>query len=315
MSLVLVVENGRVTALFFTALFVLGLCVGSFGNVVIWRVPKRDRAGVGDGGEGAHDDSVIDEVLHADDDLVLATDETVAEEVAQAHLTSQSVVQPSSYCPSCRTPLQWYDNVPLVSWLALRGRCRYCTARIPARYPLVELLNAILWVLVGWRFGLAWETPAYLVLATGLLILSAIDLELYLLPNRIVYPLGFSTGALLAVASFGTGDWLSLRTAVITAVVSFVAFFVMHLVFAGGMGFGDVRLSFVLGLALGWLGWQEAFLGFFLAFLLGSLIGVALILFGKRGRKQAVPFGQFMAAGAMIAVLAGPWVLARYGAV
>jgi len=304
------------TGLALVALFVFGLCVGSFGNVVIWRVPKRDRETVSPEDARAGRSLVEDVVApHGDDDLVLAADEQVAEEVAEDHRTSQSVVKPGSYCPGCGSTLHWFDNVPLMSWIALRGRCRHCDAHIPVRYPLVELSTAVLWVLVGLRFGLSWSTPVYLVLAWGLVVLSAIDLELYLLPNRIVYPLGYAIGALLLVAAAATGDWASLRTAALTAVVSFVAFFVMHFVFAGGMGFGDVRLSFVLGLALGWLGWREAFLGFFLSFLLGAVIGIALIVFGKRGRKQAVPFGEFMAAGAMIAVLAGPAILSHYPAV
>lgn len=279
-------------ALGLLALFVIGLCVGSFGNVVIWRVPVRSRVtpGEGDAPDGAPEPGVP----------------------AGGERAMGTVVKPASYCPQCHAPLLWFDNIPLVSWLALRGRCRHCDARIPVRYPLVEAATGVLWVLLGLRFGAAWELPAYLALGAGLVILSAVDLELYVLPNRIVYPTGFVFGGLLLGATVATGEWSSLRRGVIAAAVSFVAFFLMHLLFRGGMGFGDVRLSFVLGLALGWLGAVEAFFGFFFAFLLGSVVGVTLIALGRRGRKQALPFGPFMAAGAMIVILTGQWYLGAY---
>jgi len=198
-----------------------------------------------------------------------------------------------------------YDNVPVLSWVALRGRCRDCHVPIPVRYPLVELACGALWAGLGWRFAGSWALPAFLVLGAGLLAMSVIDLEHYLLPNRVVYPLGIACAALLGVGAIGDGDpgrWLR---ALAAAAVAFVAFFVIHLVSPRGMGFGDVRLSFLLGLFLGWLGYRYVFLGLFMGFLLGAVIGLLLVALRIRKRTDHVPFGPFLAAGAVLTILFG----------
>ncbi len=243
----------------------LGLTVGSFLNVVIWRVPR-----------------------------------------------GESVVQPPSHCPECDTRLSPLENIPVLSWVALRGRCRHCGTKISARYPVVELACSVLWVLMALRFGAAWELPAYLVLTAALLALSIIDFETFLLPNKIVYPLSVAMVGLLvlpAVIDDAGGDYLR---AVLGGLAAFGFFLAVHLIAPRGMGFGDVKLSFSLGVALGWLSWGSVFLGLFLGFLLGAVVGVGLIATGIRSRKDHVPFGPFLAAGTVLAVLVGQPLLDLY---
>jgi len=245
---------------------VLGLLIGSFLNVVIWRVPR-----------------------------------------------GESVVHPPSHCPQCEAPVAPADNIPVVSWLVLRGRCRQCRVRIPIRYPAVELLTGVSFAAVAVRFAGNWALPAYLLLTAGLVALSVIDVEHYLLPNRIVYPLGFASVPLLALASWGEHDWTAFVRALMAACIAFAVFFVIHLVSPRGMGFGDVRLSFVLGLYLGWLGWGYLAGGLFAAFVYGAVIGIGvLVVGGAAARKRPIPFGPFLALGAMTFVLAGAPIIDWY---
>jgi leader peptidase (prepilin peptidase)/N-methyltransferase len=243
----------------------LGLLVGSFLNVVIWRVPRKE-----------------------------------------------SVATPASHCPGCDAPIAPRDNVPLLSWLLLRGRCRHCQARISVRYPLTELACAVLFGALGARFHDSWALPAFLLFGAGLLAISVIDLEHYVIPNRIVYPLGFASVPLLALAAGLDGEWWSFARALIGAACAFSALFVIHVVSPRGMGFGDVRLSFLLGLYLGYLGALEVAFGMFLGFVYGAVVGVVLMASGLRGRRQHIPFGPFLAAGAMTIVLVGGPILDWY---
>jgi leader peptidase (prepilin peptidase) / N-methyltransferase len=242
-----------------------GLAIGSFLNVVIYRVPRKE-----------------------------------------------SVVRPRSRCPGCGTQLADRDNVPVVSWLLLRGRCRTCGEAISARYPLIELACGALFVAMALRLGFDWALPAYLVFAAALLAITAIDLEHYIIPNRIVYPTIFVAVPLLVLAAALGDQWDDLVSAGVGAVLAWGLLLLVHLVSPRGMGFGDVRLSFVLGLFLGWLSLRHVFLGLFLGFLLGSVAGLVLIALRRRGRKDHIPFGPFLAAGAVLAVLAGSPLLSWY---
>jgi leader peptidase (prepilin peptidase) / N-methyltransferase len=242
-----------------------GLAVGSFLNVVIYRVPRKE-----------------------------------------------SVVRPRSRCPGCGTQLSERDNIPVVSWLLLRGRCRTCGEPISGRYPLVELLTSALFVAAALRFGPDWALPAYLVFFASLVAITFIDLEHYIIPNRVLYPTLFIAVPLLVLAAAAQGEWGNLGRALIGAAVAWVFFLVLHLVSPRGMGFGDVRLSFLLGLFLGWLDLRHVFLGVFFGFLLGSIVGLVLMALRRRGRKDHIPFGPFLAVGAVVAVLAGSPILGWY---
>lgn len=241
---------------------IFGLVVGSFLNVVIYRVPR-----------------------------------------------GESIVSPRSACPACGTPIRERDNVPVVSWLLLGGKCRFCRAPISPRYPLVELGCAALFAGTAARFGYQWVLPTYLVLFAGLFALSCIDLERLLLPKVIVYPLTLLVAALLLLAALATGDWHAFVVAVLCAVAWFAVFFVLNFISPRVLGFGDVRLALVLGLALGWLGIGYVLLGFFAANLIGALIGIVLIATKHLTRSDRIPYGVFLALGCAFSVFAGPELL------
>jgi leader peptidase (prepilin peptidase) / N-methyltransferase len=173
------------------------------------------------------------------------------------------------------------------------------------RELVVVVACGLLWAGATLRFGADWALPAYLVFFTSLLAISVIDFDLHIIPNRLVYPTIFVALPLLAVAAAAEGDWRRLRQALVGAALAWLALLVVHLISPAGMGFGDVRLAFVLGLFLGWLSLRHVLTGIFLGFLLGALIGVGLVAFRLRSRKDAVPFGPFLAGGAVLAVMAG----------
>jgi len=240
----------------FVGLF--GLVVGSFLNVVAWRVPN-----------------------------------------------GQSIVRPPSACPQCGHEIRKRDNIPVLSWLLLRGKCRDCDARISAKYPLVELVTAALFVLVWWKFGLGVEFIAYAYLAAIAVALTVIDLQFHRLPDVLVLPAYPVLGALFALECAITGEWWPLGQAAIGGAALFLLYFVAALVYPGGMGFGDVKLAGVLGMALGWLGWGPLVVGAFSAFIVGGVVGIAMIAAKRAGRKSGLPFGPFMFAGALVGVCFG----------
>lgn len=250
----------------FAALF--GLVIGSFLNVVIYRVP----AGI--------------------------------------PLTR------SSRCPHCGHAIRWWQNVPVVSWLALRGKCASCRSPISARYPLVELLTGVAFVVVVWWFaaavprsGGAWawtiETVAFLYLAAVSIALAAIDIDTRRLPNAIVLPSYVVVGGLLTAACIAGAPWSSLLRAAIGMAGLYLFYLLLRLIRPAGMGGGDVKLAGVVGLALGWLGWAPLIVGAFAAFVLGGVYGVLLILLRRAGRRSAIPFGPWMILGAWTGVFAG----------
>lgn len=258
----MLVAPGAVPALML-ALF--GLVVGSFANVVIFRVPA--------GG---------------------------------------SIVKPPSACPKCGFRLRSVDNVPIVSWLALRGRCHSCRGPISVRYPLVEALVGLIFAGIGWRFGISWTGIGEALLAAGMVILGFIDLDHMLLPRRVVY-ITLTLVALAFVAGAVAGSqWHRLAVAAISAVVPWALFFTINYIAPKALGFGDVRLALLIGFGLGWLGAGYAFLGFILASVLGSIVGLTLIALGKAGRRTQVPFGTFLATGTVVAALAGAPVVNWY---
>lgn len=221
----------------------------------------------------------------------------------------ESIVAPRSRCPSCGTTLGALDNIPVVSYVVLRGRCRTCQAPISAQYPIVELSTAALFAGTAARFGSSWALPAYVVLAAGLLVLAAIDLEQGKLPKQIVYLVTALVGALLLLASGETGDWRRLVIAACAGAAWFGLFFAINAVNPRWLGFGDVRLAFCLGLSLGWLGVGYVFVGFLLASLVGTVIGIGLIVMKGAGLTTQVPFGPFLAIGTEMAVFAGSLIL------
>jgi leader peptidase (prepilin peptidase)/N-methyltransferase len=242
----------------------LGLAVGSFLNVVIYRVPR-----------------------------------------------GESLVRPGSHCPHCGNEVRNRHNLPVLGWLLLRGRCADCRAAISARYPLVEAGTAMLFVAVAAKFGWSWELPAYLYLAAIAIALAAIDLDVLRLPDQIVLPSYGVALILLLPAMIVERSWAAGLRGLIAAAVLY-AFYRLLAMIPRGMGGGDVKLAPLLGLYLGWLGWSSVAVGAFAGFLLGGLVGVALMAFKLAGRKSRVPFGPYMLAGAFLAVFAASPIAGWY---
>jgi len=259
-----------------------GLLIGSFLNVVVYRVPAK-----------------------------------------------QSIVSPPSACPNCSTPIRRRDNIPVLSWLILRGKCRDCRAPISRRYPLVELATGLFfatvtaWFIFGWfptatvvstgqYIGAVLLLVAYLYLAAVSVALTLIDMDHHLLPNSIVLP-SFLVGAvLLAASAVLTANFGALLTAAIGAVAMFGFYFLLVLVYPRGMGMGDVKLAGVLGLFLGFLGWQTLVVGIFAAFFLGGIFSIALVLMRRASGATAIPFGPWMLLGAWVGIGFGTVMMSAY---
>lgn len=238
----------------------------------------------------------------------------------------RSIVAPPSACPTCGTRIRGFDNVPVLSWLVLRGRCRTCRAGISARYPAVELGTGLFFAVVTVWFlhthplsavpaaalGGVLQLVALLYLAAISVSLALIDLDTHRLPNAIVLP-GYIVGAaLLGTGAALTGHPGSLLTAAIGMVAMFGLYLLMTIAYPGGMGLGDVKLAGVLGLYLGWLGWAPLAVGAFAAFVLGGLYGLALVVMRRANRRGGIPFGPWMLAGAWLGVFAGAPIARAY---
>lgn len=255
---------------------VLGTIVGSFLNVVVWRLPR-----------------------------------------------GESLSHPGSACPRCGHPIRWWDNVPVLSWLVLRGRCRDCSEPIAIRYPLVELGTGIAFAGVFWWLlatqastaplaAFVLVSVAFLYLAAISIALGLIDLDTHKLPNAIVLPSYIVGIVLFSAASIVSGRADALLGAAIGMAAMFVGYLVMALVYPAGMGLGDVKLAGVLGLYLGWLGWGAVVVGAFAAFVLGGLYAVVLLVLRRVNRKSGIPFGPWMLLGAWVGVFAGETIARGY---
>lgn len=228
-----------------------------------------------------------------------------------------------SRCPHCDAPVRWWQNVPVVGWLALRGRCASCHAKISVRYPLVEAFTGVSFVIVTWFFLTeAGPTPtsstpvvivAFLYFAAITIVLTLIDLDTHRLPNAIVLP-SYVVGILLLTLACVLGaGWSGLLRAGIGMAALWAFYFILRLVSPRGMGGGDVKLAGVVGLYLGWMGWGSLAVGAFAAFALGGLFGIALLLTRRAGRRTAIPFGPWMLLGAWVGIFAGEAIGRVYG--
>lgn len=267
---------------------VFGAFIGSFLNVVIYRVPQK-----------------------------------------------LSVVAPPSACPACGARIKPWHNVPVLSWLLLRGRCAACKARISVRYPLVELGTAAFFGTVAWWWAFdgqgAFTEPivkaspdftqlagailwliALLYLAAITVALALIDLDHHLLPNSIVLPGYIAGGVLLSASALLTENYQALYGAAIGAASMFAFYFVLAFISPRGMGMGDVKLAGVLGLYLGYLGWGALIVGGFGAFLVGGLFSIVLLVLRKAGRKSGIPFGPWMLVAAWIGIFVGEALWSGY---
>jgi leader peptidase (prepilin peptidase)/N-methyltransferase len=242
-----------ITVFEYIAIATLGLIVGSFLNVCIWRMPR-----------------------------------------------GQSIISPASRCPSCGTPIRAWENIPVLSYVFLRGRCRYCKTRISARYPLVEALNGLLYVLALYRFEVGWHLPFYLALVSSLIVITFIDLDFQIIPDRITLtwiPVGLLAGSLLLPDPFMRAESLGWQASLSGAASGFGLFYAVALLSRGGMGGGDIKMMSMVGALMGW---RAVLLTTFIGSLVGSVLGVFLMVAKGKGRKTKIPFGPFLAGGALL---------------
>jgi leader peptidase (prepilin peptidase)/N-methyltransferase len=217
---------------------------------------------------------------------------------------SESVVLPRSHCPNCKTIVSFYDNLPIASFLLLRGRCRHCHTSISWRYPLVEIINTVGYLFLLWKFGLGWQFVVYALLFSALVVVTFIDLSHQIVPDRITLP-GMIVGALAAATVLPAG----LINALIGIFLGGGLFYLVAVLSRGGMGGGDIKLIAMIG---AFLGWRDVLLTIFIAALAGSVVGLYLMVVKGKGRKYPVPFGPFLALGAVVSLCWGTEILFWY---
>lgn len=221
----------------------------------------------------------------------------------------QSIISPGSRCMSCGTAVRWFDNIPVISWLLLRGRCRGCGAGFSIRYPLVELLNACLFLLLFLRFGLTLPFLVYALLVSALVVVTFIDFDHQIIPDEISLP-GIGLGFLVSFFLPEPG-WLSSLAGIIVGWGSLALVFYAYLWLTGreGMGGGDAKLLAMLG---GFLGLQAVPFIIFTSSLVGSLAGLSIMALQRKGRHLAIPFGPYLVFGAILYIFYGPWLINWY---
>ncbi len=237
-----------------------------------------------------------------------------------------SVVAPASRCPDCGTSISPIDNVPVASWLLLRGRCRHCRAPISVVYPLVELGTGLVFAGVaivvlpaildatsaGEVVASVSRALSLLWLAGASIALSVIDLQTHRLPNAIVYPTIVVAAVAAALVAIGEADLEVFARALASGGILFGVYLLLGLLWAGGMGLGDIKLAAALGIYLGTIGWGALMVGAFAAFVLGGIVSVILVAFRVVKRSSGIPFGPWMLAGAWVGILAGESIFTAY---
>lgn len=275
---------------FFGVTFIFSLMIGSFLNVVIFRLPKMLEQG-----------------------WKKECREFLADELAKPKSQNEeeliTLSTPSSTCPSCQHKIRFYENIPVISWLVLRGKCSQCRSKISLRYPLVELTTALLSVVIAAHFGVTLTTLFLLILTWGLVCLTLIDFDHMLLPDQITLPLLW-LGLLVNL----NGAVVPLNDSVIGAVAGYMSLFSIFWLFKfitgkEGMGHGDFKLVAVFG---AWIGWQLLPLLILMASAVGAVIGISMMMFKNHQREQAIPFGPYLAIAGWITLLWGNGIWAWY---
>ena len=223
-----------------------------------------------------------------------------------------SIISPASRCPSCNMPIKPYDNIPFLSYILLGGKCRVCKAGISFRYPLVELLNAVLFVFVVWRFGFAWHTVIYGILCSALVVITFIDLDFQIIPDAITLPgilIGIVAGSLIMPDPFIRNSLLGFKASVIGLLAGGGLFYAIAVLSRGGMGGGDIKMMAMVGALMGW---KSVLLTIFLGSLTGAVFGIFLMISKGKGRKTKIPFGPFLALGTVITLFYGQEIFSWY---
>ncbi|MBM3391875.1 MAG: prepilin peptidase [Betaproteobacteria bacterium] len=261
-----------------------GLIVGSFLNVVIHRLPKiMERDWLNECAE------LRGEPIQPTERLTLAV--------------------PRSHCPHCGHVIRARENIPLISYIILRGRCSACKSRISRRYPLVEAMSGVLAGLIVWKLGASWASVGALLFVWAMIVLTFIDLDTQLLPDSITLPLLW-VGLLLNLG----GTYTDIRSAVIGAAGGYLALWSVYWAFKlatgkEGMGYGDFKLLAAIG---AWFGWQMLPLTILISSMVGAVVGIALIVFARHGRNMPIPFGPYLACAAVIALFWGKTLNQQY---
>ena len=276
-------------AYFYTIVVVFSLLIGSFLNVVIYRLPKMLEQG-----------------------WKSECREFLADELAKPIQVDESPITlstPSSSCPKCQYKIRFYENIPVISWMFLKGKCSQCKTKISLRYPMVELATAMLSIVIAANYGVTFTTLMLLVLTWGLICLTLIDVDHMLLPDQITLPLLW-LGLLVNI----NGAIVPLHDAVVGAVAGYMSLFSIFWLFKlitgkDGMGHGDFKLVALFG---AWIGWQLLPLLILMASAVGAVIGISLMVFKNHQREQAIPFGPYLAVAGWITLLWGNGIWTWY---
>jgi leader peptidase (prepilin peptidase) / N-methyltransferase len=285
---------------------VLGAVIGSFLNVVILRWPvMQERTWLSDSVNflrelGARDDGSHEQQLAA---------RMVAAAAPEPEFETFNMVVPRSRCPHCGHSIRAHQNIPILGWLILRGRCAQCAAGISIRYPIIELVTALLSVFIVWQFGTSLAGAGALILTWGLLAAAMIDADTMYLPDDITLPwlwLGLGVNSL--------GVFTSLDSAVYGAIAGYLSLWSVYWLFKlatgkEGMGYGDFKLLAMLG---AWLGWEKLLLIILLSSLVGAVVGIVLMLIGGNARTKPMPFGPYLAGAGWLALVWGDDIMHTY---
>ena len=272
----------------------VGLVVGSFLNVVIHRLPKMlERDWDAQAADLLEQKNLPDE----------------AKKLRDGDVGRYNLMIPASACPRCGHKIGWYENIPIVSYVFLRGRCSSCKAPISIRYPVVEAISGILAAYIAWRFGLTLAMAGALIFTWSLIALTAIDIDTQLLPDDITLPLLW-LGLLVNM----TNGFTHLQSAVIGAVAGYLSLWTVYWLFKlttgkEGMGYGDFKLLSAIG---AWLGWKMLPIVILLSSLVGAIVGISLIVFTRHGRNTPIPFGPYLAAAGLLALFWGETINRTY---
>ncbi len=279
--------------------FAFGAVIGSFLNVCISRLPIM---------------SIVSQYKSGNDELRLEIAESLSENgrdgqelIDEMIAESPNLSRPRSRCPQCKNLIAWYDNIPIASWILLRTHCRHCTQKISAWYPTIELISGLALALFILRFDLAVGGIYYLVFA-AMIVITGVDLAIFEIPDEIVIP-GIPLGLLASIVLPTTFGDAVIGAIVGGAIPFFIAKGYFLLMKREGMGFGDVKLLAMIG---AFFGWQGVIVTLLIASLVGSVVGISLIVLAKREARALIPFGPFLALGTTIYMLRGPQLIEWY---
>ena len=278
---------------FLSFVFIVSLMVGSFLNVVIYRLPV-----------------MMERSWKADFQAHFETDvSTLGSNTDSTESTPFNLIKPDSTCPKCQHKIRAWENIPVLSWLLLRGKCSQCKNAISIRYPLIELGTALCSVWIAWHFGYSWSALAGVVMTWILVALIFIDIDTMLLPDQLTLPLLWM-GLLFSIVN----PAVTSADSIIGATVGYLSLWSVYWAFKlltgkEGMGYGDFKLLAALG---AWMGWQYLAIVVLMSSLVGAVIGISVLSVQGKDKGQAIPFGPYLAIAGWLTLLYGDWISTKY---